>query len=146
MTTQRSDKAPLTTYFISALKGTGICIIVAAALLFAFSGIAYSTEDPNALTEPLGYTALYISAFVAGAVGSRTSGRSDLGAVIAGGLSGIFLLLILVFMSVIPAEAPIKHLPVGTVVLMYGMIPLTSVVSGFLLRRRQKRSRRRRRR
>ena len=131
---------------VCGFGGIAIGTAVAAALLFAFTAIAYSTKDPSSLTAPLGYTALYLTAAVSGIAASRLSGESGAMSAISGAVSGAALLAILIVMSFIPAEAAKTPLAPVTTVLMYASLPVTSATAGFFLRRKYTKKRRRRRR
>ncbi len=127
--------------FISAMKGFAISVVAAAVLLFAAAGIAINTTDPNSLTSPLGYTALYISAATAGAVSSKLSGYTGGTAVLSAAVSGVMMLVILLLMSFLPAETTVRPISPPVKMLMYAAVPAVSALSGLLFRRKQKRGR-----
>ncbi len=119
---------------IAALKGLAVAVVAAAVLLFGFCAIGYQAEDPDSLSPFLGYSALYISAAVAGAVSSRVSGEIGWNAVISSAASGGMLLALIVIMSFLPVETSGVS-PLITV-LMYGGIPLAAALAGIIFRRK----------
>ncbi len=131
---------------ISGAKGLAVGIILGAVLLFSFAAIAYGMTDPDSVTEPLGYAALYISAVAAGIAAARFSREMGAGAAVAGGAAGVMMLILLILMSFIPAEAPKEPLSPIITVLMYAAVPAAAALSGFILRKKQSRKPRHRRR
>ena len=131
--------------FIPALKGFIIGIITAAVLLPVLSAAAYFSPVPDMLTRIFGYGVLYISAAVMGAVAIRLWGESDGSGVFCSVISGIFLLLLLLVMSLLPAEST-GDITALTRILMYVSIPVSSAIAGIIFKPRRHKAKHRRRR
>lgn len=139
MTAQNKEKPELARTVVCGAKGLAVGIITAAALLFIFTAIAYSSSDPDSLTAPLGYAALYLSAAAAGIAASRICGDNGAGSAIAGGMAGLMLLFTVIIISLIPADLQGEPLSPITSVLMGAAIPAAAALGGFILRKRKSR-------
>lgn len=136
MSYEKNENLTMREILISGTKGFLLSVILAAVLLFGFAAIACMSEDPSVMIAPLGYTALYITAIAGGISASRFSGDMSLGTAICGGTSGIILLLILIFMTLIPTEANPDPLSPLVTVIMYAAVPLTSAIFGYIFRKK----------
>ncbi len=112
------------------LKSVAAALISAAVLLLIFSGIAYSTADPDSLVVPLSIAALYISAGVCGLVGAKLSD----GGILNGLISGIAFLAVILLLSFIPNEN--GYIGGWLSVLLHALIPVAGAVGGFIGTRR----------
>lgn len=136
------------TLLICSAKGLAVGIITAAVLLFALAGVAYSMADPNTIAEPLGYVSLFLSAVAAGITASRSSGNAGYISALFGGCAGMLMLILLLFMALLPAEAATQPLSAFTNFIMHAAIPVSAAIGGLLFRKKKTRKplhRRRRR-
>ncbi len=148
MSEHNSEMPRVLSLIICGTKGFAVGVIAAAVLLFVFTGIAYGVDDPEALLTPLGFTALLASSAVTGAVAGASSHTQSPRSALYGAVGGVMLLLAVLLLSFIPAEAPRDALSPAVKLLMYGAIPLLSAACGavFGKRRRKRRGGHRRRR
>lgn len=136
MSSYTKESSALSEMIVPALKGFAVSVIAAAVLLFAFTAIAYKVQDPDSLTAPLGYAALYISAAVAGAVAARITGDTGTSAVLSAAVAGVMLLVLLILMAFLPAETQAGSVSPLVTVLMYAAVPAVAALGGLLFRRR----------
>lgn len=138
MTSYSKDKRSPSELLICGVKGLAAGVIAAAALLFIFTAVAYGTEDPDSLTAPLGYAALYLSALIAGGAASRISRETGAGAALAGGSAGVMLLFLVIVMTLIPAEAPASAVSPLSAVFMYATVPAAAALGGLVVRHKRR--------
>lgn len=126
-----------------ALKGTGIGVAAAFALMFIVSAVAYMNKDPDVLTTPLAFAALYLSCIIAGAAAVRSNGG---GILPCGVLSGLFMLVLFMLISLFFPDSMSGGYSFGTSLgLRAAMVP-ASVAGGFIgLKRHSSKPRRHRR-
>lgn len=148
MSEHNSEMPRALSLIICGAKGFAVGVIAAAVLLFVFAGIAYGADDPEALLAPLGFTALLASSAVAGAVAGASSHAPSPRSALYGAVGGVMLLLAVLLLSFIPAEAPKDALSPIVKLFIYGTIPLSAAACGavFGKRRRKRRGGHRRRR
>ncbi len=113
----------------SALFGALCGMIAAVLLLFAATAICYATADPGAWTTVAGLAALYASSLVAGFAALR---RHRSMALACGSLSGLFLLVVFLCLSLILRNhAEEAFAPSLSLLLRVLMIP-SATVGGYL--------------
>lgn len=136
MSSYTKESSPVSEMIVPALKGFVVSVIAAAVLLFGLTAIAYGMLDPDSLTAPLGYAALYVSAAVAGAVAARITGDTGTTAVLSAAVAGVMLLILLILMAFLPAETQANNISPLVTVLMYAAVPAVSALAGLMFRRR----------
>ncbi len=115
--------------FQSALFGALCGLIAAAILLLAVTAICYATADPVSLTTPLSLAALYLSAFVAGFAAIR---RHRAMALACGSLSGLFLMLVFLIISLLFRGRVTQTFSVGASLLVRVLMIPVSAMGGYL--------------
>ncbi len=145
MSFEKKSHISMRDILISGIKGFILSIIVGTVLLFGFTAIAFSVNDPTSVTAPLGYAALYISVISGGIAAARFSGDTSADAAICGGVSGLMMFVLLLFMSFLPTYNA-ESVSSLTSILMYGSIPVSATISGFIFKRKPSRKARHRRR
>lgn len=145
MSEYNSEMPKTLSVIICGAKGLAIGVIAAAVLLFVFAGIAYGAEAPDTLLSPLGYTALFASSVITGAVAGVCSRSPALHSALHGAVGGVMLLLVILLLSFIPAEAPSHALSPIVKLLMYAGIPITAALGGAVFGKRKKKRARHRR-
>ena len=143
MSSNPTDRSTALDKVLPAVKAFAVGIILSAVLLFAFTGIAFFSKDPDSLTALLGYGALYISSAVMGIVAARLSGEKG---VVSSALSGVMMLVLLILMSFLPMECTGSEVSPLVNMLMYAAVPGVTVVAGLLFGKRKPAKHRRRRR
>ncbi len=113
----------------SALFGALFGILAAALLLFAVTAIGYATADPCSLTKVLGLSALYLSALVAGFAALR---RQRSMALLCGSLSGLFLMLVFLLLSLLFSKQTEASFQGGISLLLRLLMLPAAAIGGFL--------------
>lgn len=137
MSSYDNESVPVTEILLCAVKGFAISVIVAAVLLFGFCAIAYGTDDPDAMSAPLGYLALYLSAVCAGGASSKISGDFGVTAVLSAASAGVMLLMLIIMMSWLPVQTASSSPSPLTSVLMYAAVPAAAALAGLIFRRKR---------
>jgi len=134
MSSITTDRSTALDKVLPAVKAFAIGIILSAVLLFAFTGIAFFSKDPDSLTGLLGYGALYISSAVMGTCAARMSGDKG---IVSSALSGVMMLTLLILMSFLPMECTGNAVSPIVNMLMYAAVPGASVLAGLLFGKRK---------
>lgn len=113
----------------SALFGALCGIVVATLLLLAASAICHATNDPASFTGTAGLIALYLSALVAGFAALR---RHRSMALVCGALSGIFLMLVFLCLSLLLRNHASSPLSSSQAWLLRALMIPTSAIGGYL--------------
>ncbi len=117
----------------ASLKVLLITMVAAAVLLLAFTGIAYSAEDPNGMVGALSLAPLFISSLIGGISSARIFGEGA----IAGIISGLITAAIVFILSFIPVESGANR-SVGVTLVLYAAIVLSGLIGGVIGRKRGK--------
>lgn len=83
---------------VSALLAQAVWASASLLLLFIFCLIAYSTADPDSVTEPLSLTALYLGGLIGGIAAVRYSADG----LAAGLISGLFTAILVFSLGCLP--------------------------------------------
>ncbi len=78
----------------ACLLSQAVWFISALVLLLVMCAVAYSTRDPDAITEPLSMCALYLSAVIGGVAAVKFSGDGIVSGLISGGITALFVVLL----------------------------------------------------
>lgn len=112
--------------FLPSIKSQIAWCVSGILFILIFCAVAYSTDDPDAMTKPLSLTALYLSAAIGGICAVRLSG----GRMVCGLLSGAITALIVFALSVIPIYD--SGLGVGEALIFNALIVPASFVGAFV--------------
>ena len=127
----------------SSLLGAACSLLLMLVLAFAFSAISYSRDDPDALLGVLSFSALYISALMAGIISAKRTGKS---ALLSGALSGIMLVGALFLISLCFNDSYSSAYRWSTGMLIRASVIALSVLGGFIgAHKRNTRKRKRKR-
>ncbi len=82
------------TLLSACLLAQGVWLVSALVLLLILCATAYSTRDPDAITEPLSMCALYLSSIIGGVAAVRMSGDGIVSGLISGGITALLVMLL----------------------------------------------------
>ena len=124
----------------SSLFGFLMSVVIMLALWFVAGMAAYSNDDPDSIVGALGFAVSYLCSFAAGLVAVRKNGRD---AVACGALSGVFLMIFAIILSLLFPESYSSGHPMLITLGMRSIMVFMSVLGGVAgLQRRPKHKRR----
>ena len=92
------------TTFDKTMKNIGICLLITVgiclALLLIGTLIAYTTGDPTAFVDPIGYVSLFLGSFFGGFVCSKLSKHSPY--ITSAACGALFVLISMLFSFALP--------------------------------------------
>ncbi len=116
-----------TDFFKNCIKGLLASLLASVILLFVFTWICYTREDPSMMISILGMVALYLSAFIGGFIASRFNRQNGLLSGLATG--GVFMLVVIMLSFILRSGKE----SVGFVTwLLFLLITVVSAVGGYL--------------
>lgn len=122
--------------WIKAIAAAQLVFLAAGVLLLLlFCRIAYSLDDPAAVTAPLSMTALCLSSLAGGIAAVRLTGDG----LLSGLISGTVSLALVRALSALPL--PASGMDMGQTVLFCCLIPALSVCGAVLGKKRKKSTR-----
>jgi putative membrane protein (TIGR04086 family) len=112
-----------------SLIGGAFALLIMLILSLAFSGIAYTRDDPDALLGVFSYATLYISALAAGYISAKRTGQSALA---VGALSGAVIVLVLLLISVCFGDSYSSGYAWSVKMAIRASVILVSVLGGYI--------------
>ena len=146
MLQDKSSSSSVKDIFTGAAKGAITATVFAAVLLTSLAAIIYGTSDPGALTDISGRIAVFVVAAAAGIFSARFSSTDPKSVAATCFVAGVFFLIVLLGMSMIPENSVTSTLSPGIKIALYLMIPVISALTGVSTRKRPRRHKNLRRR
>ncbi len=128
----KSSQKKERTLLSACLLSQCVWFISALVLLLVLCAVAYSTRDPDAITEPLSMCALYLSAVIGGVAAVKLSGDGIVSGLISGGITAVLVLLL----SCLPL--PASGFDLTHSVIFTALVVPASALGALIGRRRRK--------